>query len=68
MTLGMTPVYMKELRLIMSWHWNARRLRDAPFFQVYEMVRLAGKLGRIGKACPWIYHLMPHIYASIALT
>ena len=30
------------------------------------MVRLAGKLGCIGEAYPWVYHLMPRIYASIA--
>ena len=27
---------------------------------------LAGKLARLGEAAPWIYHLMSHIYASIA--
>ena len=27
---------------------------------------LAGKLARLVEAAPWVYHLMPHIYASIA--
>ena len=39
---------------------------DREAFTAKEMELLVGKLGRIGQAyCP-IYHLMPHIYASVA--
>ena len=38
--------------------------RDA--FFVNEMETLVGKLGRIGQAYRPIYHLMPHLYASVA--
>ena len=27
---------------------------------------MAGKLGRLGEGAPWVYHLMTHIYSSVA--
>ena len=60
MTVGITDEYRAEvLHMINSWEGRE-------FFTVHEMELLVGKLGRIGQAFRPIYHLMPHMYASVA--
>lgn len=43
-----------------TWH------EDRESFSVKEIKLLVGKLGRIGQAYRPIFHLMPHLYASVA--
>ena len=31
-----------------------------------KLVRLAGRLARLGEGAPWVFHLMPQVFASIA--
>ena len=62
MTVGVTDAYRKEVTdlLVNTWHDG----RQA--FYVSELEKLVGKLGRLGQAYRPIYHLMPHLYASVA--
>ena len=61
MTVAVTPKYRGDTCALMETTWNAR---DA--FYVNEMETLVGKLGRIGQEYRPIYHLMSHLYASVA--
>ena len=61
MTVSVTPKYRKETCNLMETTWL-----DREAFFVNEIETLVGKLGRIGQAYRPIYHLMPHLYASVA--
>ncbi len=61
-TVGIPPDYIKEvLDLINSmWHLHHR------CFTVGEAQRLTGKLGHPAEGAQWVFHLLTHLYASIA--
>ena len=61
MTVGVTPEYRRKVLHLLDSHWI-----DREAFHIKEMEELVGKLGRIGQAYGPIYHLMPHMYASVA--
>ena len=63
LTVGMTRAYLDETMAIIdaSWHQNRKS------FTVNEIELLAGKLGRLGEGAAWVYHLMTHIYSSVAI-
>ena len=63
MTVGITPEYRQEVIELIELHWVGDK---AIYFTVPEIERLIGKLGRIGQAFRPIYHLMPHLYSSVA--
>ena len=63
MTVGITTEYRQEVIDLMESDWN--RERDI-FFTVPQIEKLIGKLGRIGQAFRPIYHIMPHLYLSVA--
>ena len=63
MTVGITTEYPQEVIDLMESDWNHER--DI-FFTVPQIEKLIGKLGRIGQAFWPIYHLMSHIYSSVA--
>ena len=63
MTVGITTEYRQEVIDLMESDWNGER--DI-FFTVPQIEKLIGKLGRIGQAFRPIYHLMPHLYSSVA--
>jgi hypothetical protein len=62
MTVGITDEYRAEVLYLLEHTWHPGR--DA--FTVGEMEKLVGKLGRIGQAYRPIFHLMPHMYGSVA--
>lgn len=62
MTVGVTDEYRAEVLHLLTTRWH--KGRDG--FTVSEMEQLIGKLGRIGQAYRPIYHLMPHMYGSVA--
>ena len=62
MTVGITNDFRKEVLDLLTNTWHASR----ESFTVSEMEKLVGKLSRIGQAYRPIYHLMPHLYASVA--
>ena len=63
MTVGMTKEYRWEVQHLMDTMWHP----DREAFTANEMELLVGKLRHIGQAHRPIYHLMPHMYASVAL-
>ena len=62
LTVGIPQAYMDEVRGIIDTHWHHSRKS----FTVHEIELLAGNLGRLGKGAPWLYHMMNHIYSSVA--
>ena len=62
MTVGVTSEFRQEVLDLLEKTWHDGR----EAFDVKELEQLVGKLGRLGQAYRPIYHLMPHLYASIA--
>ena len=62
MTVGITKEYRAEVLQSLTTRWHPGR----ESFNVPEMERLVGKLGRIGQGFRSIYHMMPHVYGSVA--
>jgi len=62
LTVTIPPKYLQEvLELINStWHPNQR------FFKVSEAQKLTGKLARLVEEADWVFHLLSHLYSSIA--
>lgn len=61
MTVGITDKYRNELIELMDKCWNKAKKT----FTVKELQELIGKIARLGEACRWIFHLLPHLYASV---
>lgn len=62
MTVSISPAYREETLQILRSTWHASRRS----FTVRYIELLIGKLGRIGQAFRPMYHLMPHLYGSVA--
>jgi hypothetical protein len=62
LTIGMTREYLDQVLHILNTDWPV----DVAFFNLSSIVILAGKLARLAEASSWVFHLMPHIYSSIA--
>ena len=62
LTVAIPEKYFSELRdlIDMTWHVNCRS------FTVQEAQQLTGKLGHLIKGATWVFHLLTHLYASIA--
>ena len=43
-----------------TWHENSRT------FIASKAQQLTGKLGHLAEGAPWVYHLLTHLYATIA--
>ena len=64
MTMGVPDAYRKEILALLDTVWHDGRQS----FTISEIEQLVGKLGRIAQAFRPLYHLMPHLYASVAYT
>jgi hypothetical protein len=62
MTVAMTPDYVAEVRRLIDKTWHSGRKR----FTVSEAQSLTGKLARLAEGAHWVFHLMSHLYTSIA--
>lgn len=62
MTVGTTHEFRAETLSILQTSWHHARQS----FTIHELEIIVGKLGRIGQSFRPLYHLMPHLYASIA--
>ena len=58
----MTQIYLTSVLGILNNEWPTGTVN----FSLKSLVIIVCKLAQLGKAAPWIYHLMLHIYASIA--
>ena len=61
MTVGTPDEFRQEVLDLINSDWTNRHR-----FDVSSMETLIGKIGRIGQAFRPIYHLMPHMYSSVA--
>lgn len=62
MTVSMTPEYVAEVKHLLDTTWHTGRKR----FTVSEAQSLTGKLARLAEGAHWVFHLMSHLYTSIA--
>ncbi len=62
LTVGIPPDYIKEVLDLINSMWHLHRHR----FTVGEAQRLNGKLGHHAEGAQWVFHLLMHLYASIA--
>ena len=62
LTVGIPEEYIQEVRLLLHTTWHVHRKR----FTVKEAQELTGKLGHLAEGATWIFHLLTHLYASIA--
>jgi hypothetical protein len=54
--------YIQNVRLLIDSTWHTHHQR----FTVKEAQELTGKLGHLAKGANWVFHLLTHLYASIA--
>jgi hypothetical protein len=62
MTVSVPDDYIQGVRLLIDSTWHTHRQQ----FTVKEAQELTGKLGHLAKGANWVFHLLTHLYASIA--
>jgi hypothetical protein len=62
LTVGIPPDYVAEVLDLISTTWHSHRRR----FTIREAQKLMGKLGHLVEGAHWVFHLLTHLYASIA--
>jgi hypothetical protein len=62
MTVSVPDDYIQSVCMLIdsTWHTHCQR------FTVKEAQELTGKLGHLAEGANWVFHLLTHIYASIA--
>jgi hypothetical protein len=62
LTVAILPKYLQEVleMLNSTWHPNQR------CFKVSESQKLSGKLTGLAEGADWLFHLLSHLYSSIA--
>ncbi len=62
LTFSIPPDYIAEVLDLINTTWHSHRRR----FTVGEAQKLTGKLGHLAEGAHWVFHLLMHLYASIA--
>jgi hypothetical protein len=62
LTVGILPDYAPEVLDLISATWHSHRR----CFTVGEAQKLTGKLGHLTEGAHWVFHLLMHLYVSIA--
>ena len=62
LTVAIPAKYVTDVRDTINTTWHTSRCT----FTVQEAHTLTGKLGHLSKGAPWVFHLLTHLYASIA--
>jgi hypothetical protein len=62
LTVSIPPDYVAEVLDLISTTWHSHRR----CFSVGEAQKLTGKLGHLPEGAHWVFHLLTHLYASIA--
>ncbi len=62
LTFAIPAKYLQEVLDLLNstWHPNQH------CFKVSEAQKLMGKLARLAKGANWVFHLLSHLYSSIA--
>jgi hypothetical protein len=62
LTVGIPDTYVRKVLLLLNSTWHPGRKQ----FTIMEAQKLTGKLGHLAQGPTWIFHLLSHLYASIA--
>ena len=62
LTVGIPDDYVSGVCELIDSTWHIHRKR----FTVKEAQELTGKLGHLAEGATWVFHLLTHLYASIA--
>jgi hypothetical protein len=62
LTVAIPPKYLQEVLELLNSTWHPNRLH----FKVAKAQKLTGKLARLAKGADWVFHLLSHLYLSIA--
>jgi hypothetical protein len=62
LTVGIPPDYLAEVLDLLNTTWHSHRR----CFAVGDAQKLTGKLGHLAEGANWVFHLLMHLYASIA--
>ncbi len=62
MIVSVPDNYIQGVCLLIDSTWHTHRQR----FTLKEAQELTGKLGHLAKGANWVFHLLTHLYASIA--
>ncbi len=62
MIVSVADDYIQRVCLLIDSTWHTHRQR----FMVKEAQELTGKLGHLAEGANWVFHLLTHLYASIA--
>jgi hypothetical protein len=62
LTVGISREYRQQCLELLDSEWKPEKY----YFTVHEAQVLVGKLARLGQGAHWVYHLMSHLYTSVA--
>jgi hypothetical protein len=62
LTVSILPDYVAEVLDLINTTWHSHRRR----FTIGEAQKLTGKLGYLAEVAHWVFHLLMHLYPSIA--
>ncbi len=62
LTVSIPSNYVNNVLLLLNNTWHCGRKQ----FTVSKSQKLTGKLGHLAQGTMWIFHLLSHLYASIA--
>jgi hypothetical protein len=62
LTVGIPPDYLAEVLGLLNTTWHSCRHR----ITIGDAQKLTGKLGHLAEGANWVFHLLTHLYASIA--
>jgi hypothetical protein len=63
LTVGIAPKYCKQVRDLIALKWPI----SWRMFKVANIQKLVGKFTCLGQGAPWIFKIMSHIYAYLAV-
>ena len=62
LSVGIPTQYVQEVLKLLNNTWHAGRKQ----FTVLEVQKLTGKVSHLAEGATWVFHLLSHLYASIA--
>ncbi len=62
LTVACPPKYLQDVFELLNSNWHPNQC----CFKVSEAQQLTGKLARLAEGANWVFHLLSHLYSSIA--
>lgn len=66
LVVGIPEAYRAEVYRLLETTWPNNKRCQRKRFLVSEANKLVGKLARLAEGAPWVFHLMSHLYMSLA--